>query len=133
MFLSVLNDQEKELFLALSIHAANANGDFNEDEEELIKSYCYEMNILFFNPSKIATMDEITTYFKASKEKTKRIIALELIGLLNVDGTYDEQEKCFSSQFFKQIGLKEEKIEEITDAVDEYLKASKKLQYTLVD
>lgn len=133
MFLANLSEQEKELFIALSIHAANANGEFNEDEEELIKSYCYEMNVLFFNPSKMATMEEITTYFRSAKEKVKRIVALELIGLMYVDGKFDDAERIFANKFFKEIGLNEEKINEIIAAVVAYLETAKNLQFTLVD
>jgi tellurite resistance protein len=45
MFLNKLEDNEKVAFLTLAHHIARSDGDFSENEQNVIATYCMEMQI----------------------------------------------------------------------------------------
>ena len=110
MFLNQLSMEEKELFVSLSVHAAESNGDFAEEERSMLQEYCKEMNIAFFDASEVKPMSEIISTYKNSDITVKRIVLLEILGLLYADDVYDEKENKFASEFAVNIGLKEEDV-----------------------
>ncbi len=127
MFLSQLKPKEKELFLDLCMHAAKANEVFAEDEKEMIKSYCIEMQI--DPPAKLEeSVEKIVEMINSiSDMKSKKIIILELLGLVLVDKEYDIKEKEFIYQVSGEIGIDRETLEEITEKLKEYLKLCEEL------
>lgn len=88
MFLNQLSKEEKEKFISLSVYAAKANGEVAMEEMAMLEEYCKEMGIVFFNADSISTMDEIIEVYKNSDIVTKRIVILEMLGLLYADGEY---------------------------------------------
>ena len=45
MYLSLLNDNQKSLFLSIALYLAKVDNDYSEEERRIIQSYCVEMNI----------------------------------------------------------------------------------------
>ena len=45
MYLNLLKDQEKKMFLDLCKTIGNSDGDYSDSEKTIIKAYCQEMNI----------------------------------------------------------------------------------------
>ena len=45
MYLEVLNDKEKELFLSLAYNLSAVDKDFSPEERTIVSSYCHEMGI----------------------------------------------------------------------------------------
>lgn len=93
MYLSLLNDRQKQLFLMLSYNLANSDGDFSEAEQLMINSYATEMGISpninnsFLDDSQI--IDELE---KSTGKREKKIIIFELIGLAMSDSSYNALE-----------------------------------------
>lgn len=121
MFLSELKSKEKELFLDLCIHAANANQVFAEDEKEMIQSYCAEMQIAPPDSYEKSVEETVREVNSISDMKSKKIIVLELLGLVLVDKEYDIKEKEFIYQVSDEIGIGRDTLEEITEKLKEYL------------
>ena len=125
MFLNQLSTEEKELFISLSVHAAESNGDFAEEERSMLQEYCKEMNI--FDASQDKPMSEIISTYKNSNITVKRIVLLEILGLLYADGVYDEKENKFASEFAVSIGLKEEDVIKQEELLKRYLELMKEM------
>ena len=127
MFLNQLSEREKKAFLELSVHVSNSNGVFADEEKAMIWEYCKEMDIKEFNVDNVAPLEEVIDDIKMSSLHIKKIILLEILGLVYADGTYDDNEKGFVLRFVKQIGLTEEIAEAQTVAIKEYLEVLKKI------
>lgn len=127
MFLNQLSDKEKNAFISLSIHASKSNGVFAEEEKTMIQEYCREMDIPLFDADDAISMDEIVDVFKKSELTIKKIVLLEILGLVYSDGEYDDSEKGFVREYAKEIGLTDADVEKQTEAVKTYLDALKKV------
>ena len=127
MFLGRLSEKEKNAFLSLSVHASNSNGVFAEDEKMMIREYCKEMEIPFFDVEKTIPLDKVVELFKESELSIKKIVLLEILGLLYSDGVVDDSEKKFVNEYAKKIGLTKEDVEKQTAAIKEYIHVLKKV------
>lgn len=94
MFLKELNNKESVAFINLVNEFANIDHVLAREEKRLIKDYLKELNL---EKEKVGVLsyDEAIDILKNSKERTKRIIYFELIGLALVDGNYGEVEVDF--------------------------------------
>lgn len=77
---------------------ANANQVFAEDEKEMIQSYCAEMQIAPPDSYEKSVEEIVREVNSISDMKSKKIIVLELLGLVLVDKEYDIKEKEFIYQ-----------------------------------
>ena len=127
MFLGRLSEKEKNAFLSLSVHASNSNGVFAEEEKMMIREYCKEMEIPFFDVEKTIPLDKVVELFKESELSIKKIVLLEILGLLYSDGVVDDSEKKFVNEYAKKIGLTKEDVEKQTAAIKEYIHDLKKV------
>ena len=64
MYLSILNQKEKELFLELAYNLASADGDYSSKENALINGYCQEMQIEFEVKMMTRSLDYIISTIK---------------------------------------------------------------------
>lgn len=130
MFLNALQKENKELFLALCVHAARANGTFEIDEEEMIYAYCREMSLIEHIPEDI---DEVDSLIKSMEEKTsnieKKIVVMELLGFFDLDVVSDE--KKFMIKVIDGLKVEPKVVDSLTCLLKEYISAYKKL-YTLI-
>ena len=127
MFLGRLSEKEKNAFLSLSVHASNSNDVFAEEEKMMIREYCKEMEIPFFDIEKTIPLDKVVELFKESELSVKKIVLLEILGLLYSDGVVDDSEKKFVNEYAKKIGLTKEDVEKQTAAIKEYIHVLKKV------
>ncbi len=91
MFLKELDNKEAIAFINLVNEFANIDHVLAREEKRLIKDYLKELNL---DSSKIGAVsyDEALEILKNSKERIKRIVYFELVGLALVDGNYGEVE-----------------------------------------
>ena len=45
MYLSKLSNENKHIFLDLELHISNANGEFSDQEKNIIDAHCLEIHI----------------------------------------------------------------------------------------
>lgn len=91
MFLKELNNEEAVAFVNLLDQFANVDNEVAREEKRLIEGYVKELG-LEKDKVGILSYDDIVAVLKKSKERIKRIIYFELIGLALVDGNYGDLE-----------------------------------------
>lgn len=127
MFLNQLSEKEKEAFISLSVHVSNSNGIFADEEKVMIQEYSKEMEIPEFDTNEAKSIDEIINVFKSSELHIKKVIMLEVLGLVYSDGFYDAEEENFIKKFSDNIGLADEIVESLTVAIKKYSDALKEV------
>ena len=92
MFLNKLNEKEKVAFLELAYYVANSDNDFSSKEEEVINSYCVEMQIdnIDFDKSKF-NLD--LTLSNIESAQSQKIVLLEIMALVYSDNILHQAEK----------------------------------------
>lgn len=121
MLLNELTKNEKDAFVSLSIYVAKANGVFENEEKGMIEEYCKEMNLESYDLENIKPIEEVFDIYSKSDEKIKKIVFLEILGLVYADGTYDEKENSFLIEFAKKINLPEKDVAVLTEVILKYL------------
>lgn len=127
MFLNELSYQEKKMFLDLSIHVAKANDTLAAEEKALISTYCTEMQLSPIELYETETIETITAYFALADEHVKKVIMLELFGLVYVDGSFDSEETSMVKSFADSIGVSKEVYNKLHKAIKEYYQVCKNL------
>jgi len=98
MFLSILNSEEKELFLNLVINVAEVDGVVSNLEKTQIQAYCNEMGIKLKDRKEYSlSTDEILEKLSKSDEIVKKAIFAETAALMLVDGMVKEEEKLLDT------------------------------------
>ncbi len=133
MFLEMLKDEQKDLFLQLAVQAAKANGKFDETEKEMLIKFANEMNIEPKSESD-KSIDELTEELaKITGKKERKIILFEAIGILNSDGEFDEKEAEYLANIAKKFEISKEDLEYMMSLVSYYVELFDEIVYTVVD
>lgn len=122
MLLNQLNNNEKNAFLSLCVHAAKANNVFADEEYAMLYEYCREMGVEMFDVNSADDFELVTNVFKSSTIKNKKIVLFEILGLLYSDGLYDDLEKDFIKNFIISVGdLSQADVETFSEYITDYL------------
>lgn len=128
MYLGLLKDEEKELFLDLAYIISHSDGDFMASEEAIIKAYCSEMQITERDFNQECNLNEIIQKIQLlCDEKEKRIILFEAVGLAKCDSDYSNKERDIINQIRQAFGVSEDFVEKCDEAVDEIIKAQQNI------
>lgn len=119
MFLQVMNNEEKEKFLEFIYKIANIEGEYAEEEQELINSYKNELGV--FEIHDTSNIEKLIDYFSTKTVEMKKIILFEMIGLINADDKVVKEEEELLNKVIASFGLDNE----ITDRIKS---VAKKLQ-----
>lgn len=127
MYLAILSEEEKELFLGLAYNLAAIDGEYSDEERTMIAGYCQEMQIEFDEERAVKSVDELLGRIKAiSDDRTKKIIVFEAIGLAMADGKYYENERKLVDKMEKEFGIEAGFSEKCESIINEYLVFQKK-------
>lgn len=133
MYLNLLNENEKKQFVNLAYNLASADGDYSEAEKILVQSYCQEMNIVFDENSNIEDTENILLSFQNhSNEQIKRIVIFELVGLVMVDGKYDETEKAIINKIENKFGIERGYSDKCEKVITEYISFQEKINELVI-
>jgi tellurite resistance protein len=121
MFLNTLNAEEKSMFLDMAIHVSQINGLIEESEHNILEQYCKEMNIRPSENTELHSVNEIKVFFSNSSDISKRVVALELLGIGYIDGNFDEAENNVVKDFAIGIGLTEDVYNKLNRDIDQYI------------
>ena len=119
MFLQVMNTEEKEKFLELVYKIANIDGEYAEEEQEIVNSYKNELGL-----SKVpetSDIDGLVRYFSAKATELKKIVLFETVGIINADEKIEKEEADLLDKMSGAFGLDK-------DVVDRIKSVAKKLQ-----
>ncbi len=134
MYLGILENKNKELFLNLAYNLALSDGDYSEDEEMMIKSYCNEMQIELDMKNINRSIDSIIK--EMSEEcniRDKKIIAFESIGLAMSDGCYCEKEIKVIESMILKFDLSREFVNKCEEIINEYINFQYKINTLVLD
>ena len=121
MYLKKLLETQKESFLDLCIILANRDANLAKEEKTVIDAFCEEMNIPFRYEARKGTDEAIHELASISSPEEKRIIVLELLGLVVADGKILEEERAFIKDVISAFGLEEKEVEELLPVLNELM------------
>lgn len=134
MFLNALQEGNKELFLKMCVHASLANDIFSEEEKEMIYAYCREMNITEHLPEEEDNFaDVVATLAKQADNVEKKIIILELLGLVKSDGLFDEKEMSFMDDIVEGLHVNGDIIGKLNSLLEIYTTVCKEIRTAVCD
>lgn len=122
MLLNQLSEKEKIAFMSLGYHAAMANGIIKNEESAMLQEYCREMGLPAFIPDAAMPMEQVTAVCADADPVSKKILLLELLGLLHADGEKDKMENAFLAEWVQKVGLTLDDAERMETLVERYLK-----------
>ena len=128
MYLNRLNNEQKELFIDLCIHASLSNNNFAAEQKGTINAYCKEMNLSDIRYETSKSLDEVLDrIIEISTKDEIRIIILEITALIISDDIYDEREKAFMDRLINKTGISKERLDEILTCLHELTATYKKI------
>ncbi len=106
MYLSLLNIEQKKLFMSLAYNFAASDGEFSEKERQVIKSYSTEMDMEIKIEDVDTDMDRVISNINSICEtREKKIIVFEMIGLAMADYRFDDEERKIVRKALSIFGL----------------------------
>jgi len=104
MFLGLLNQEEKVVFLQLAHHMARSDGDFSDKQKEIISTYCYEMGIEDIEYDENSF--NLNSLLKTIKNKeSQKIFLLEIMALVYSDNILHEEEEKILNDMINIFGF----------------------------
>ena len=129
MFLNLLNEKEKEIFMQLAVAVIHADGKLEESEKIFLDDYAHEMNISDFDvykkPESVEHLvGEITTN---SSNTVKRIFLLELAALARTDGDFAQSERELIQLIAEKLNNSDGLLQDCENLLKEYESISERL------
>ncbi|RDU73385.1 hypothetical protein CQA66_01595 [Helicobacter aurati] len=84
MFLNLLNQEEKNIFLEFAHHIAWSNNDFSDAQKRIIATYCLEMQVedIKYDRNNEDNFNITQTLAKVTNPQSQRIMLLESMALV---------------------------------------------------
>lgn len=94
MFLKMLSEDQKKLFMEFAYAMADADDNIAPEEIDIMRAYMEEMEFEITEKPALRKIEEILADInRVSDIQTKKIFLFEIIGLIMADGVYDDSEK----------------------------------------
>jgi hypothetical protein len=107
MYLSELNVGEKKNFLELAKFSMGVNGEHKAEEQDIYHSFLQECGLVDYQLLKQDKIESVIKVLARSSAKAKRIILLELFGILLADGEICSEEADFIQQLTSSLEIDE--------------------------
>lgn len=104
MFLVELNEHERKIFLELAYHAMSSDGQIQSEEQEVFQSYAYECEMPEYRTENVELPALIASAKNFTKRK-RRILMLELWGMILADDQIEESEAQWMDQISQEMGF----------------------------
>lgn len=125
MFLNLFNQEEKENFLELVYKIANLDGDYAEDEKELINSYKIELGLS--DIPETSSIEALIKFFSKKSEKIQKIVWFELYGVIMADDVAAVEETKIIDLVKSVFTISEDTISDIQNVAIELKKVYEKI------
>ena len=125
MFLNLLNDKQKELFLELANHALLIDGHVKEEELGVFESFKLETGLFDYTLKKTPTKD-ILMHLSGASKKAQKAIIIEILGILVSDIDIDEgedinrDEQAFVEQMATQWNINKRSLKQMQRWVEDF-------------
>lgn len=133
MYLALLEEKQKELFLSLAVELASSDGEYTQYEQQVIAGYCQEMQMEYEEEKLIKDVDVVLEELnRICQTREKRILIFECVGLAMADNNYDESEKALIIRMVQCFQLEEEFIGQCERMLQEYLDFQEKVNQVIL-
>ncbi|MFT6449255.1 MAG: hypothetical protein ACJAW8_001616 [Oleispira sp.] len=106
MFLSQLLEVSKKNFLILAKHSMGLNGEFKDEELEIYTSFQHECELPDYDPEVNAEgLAEAITSLSGRDMTIRKVVMIELLGIMLADGVICESEQEFVNQLSVSFDL----------------------------
>lgn len=119
MYLSELSSKQKELFLDICVSLSKTDNNFAEEEKRVIQSLCEEMNIVPKYETEKASAESLCEISAISTEREKRIIFIELLGIVMADKKIATEEESFMYYVLDIFKINRSELKVAVDLVNE--------------
>ena len=133
MFLEILKDEQKDLFLQLAVIAAKENGYVDEAEDALLTKFANEMNIASKTETTLSLDEVIDKLASSCDKREKKIVLFEAAGIMNSDGEYSDAEFDFLKKIAAKFEISEEELEVMMGLVSDYVCLFNEIIITVID
>jgi uncharacterized tellurite resistance protein B-like protein len=117
MFLNVMEVEERKKFLELAFKLAQVDGDYAEEEEEIINSYKAELGITEIEDT--LSIDELISYFSSKNDTVKKVVLFEVYGMILADDKLEKSEEEVFDNIKSQFNISADVVEQIVSVADE--------------
>ena len=107
MYLDLLNKQEQKDFLELAYHIMGVDGTCDVNEIGIITNYKFECHLADYQPCKQDDLKVVINSLVGSTKKSKKIIIIELLGIVLGNGEMCEKETEFIAMLSNELRIKE--------------------------
>ncbi len=107
MYLNMLSKQEQTDFLELAFYAIGVDGIHTQEEQDVFDSYTYECQLLDYKISKQKDIKTVINNLRSSPQRVKKIVLIELLGILLADNKFCDNEQKFIKDLAKEFDIQE--------------------------
>lgn len=104
MYLEMLTETERKIFLDLAYQAMECDGEISQEEVETIASYEVECRLPGYKRTQ-RTEKECIKLLKKSEMSHRRIVLLELTGIWSVDNVWKDAELAMMDRVAAGLGI----------------------------
>ena len=119
MYLTNLSSKQKELFLDICLLLSKADNDFKEEEKRVIETLCDEMNIEPKYETEKTSSDSLCEISAISNKREKRIIIIELLGIVMADKKIAPEEETFMNNVLDTFQIERSELKDAACLVNE--------------
>lgn len=119
MFLNMLNQKERVNFLELAHVSMHANGIVHESEEKVFETFRREVGMFTYTPKAIE-YDKLVSAFQSSTKKVRKVVLIEIAGILDSDGEIDAVEKKWVEQLGLDLSFRDTEIKKMVRWVEDF-------------
>lgn len=119
MFLNLLNRKEQENFIELATIAMQVDGAVAEEEANIIEVFKREMDIMDYEIKNIPE-EKLIVAFNASSKKVKKVVIMEIAGVLDADENVDQSEENWITNIGEQWGFRKSEIKKMLRWVEDF-------------
>lgn len=106
MFLGQLLEVSKKNFLILAKHSMGLNGEFKDEELEIYRSFQHECDLPDYDPEvNEKGLAEAITSLSGRDMTIRKVVMIELLGIMMADGIICDSEQEFISQLSASFDL----------------------------
>ncbi|RTR39751.1 hypothetical protein EKG38_08110 [Shewanella canadensis] len=107
MYLSELSVAERKNFLELAYFAMGLNGSYKDQEKAIFESFTHECGMPSYQLKKQDEIDYVIKLLTRSEVKNRRIVLVELFGIVLADNEFCTVETEFMLKLAAAFGIEE--------------------------